>query len=72
MTTCNLCGVEVRWAYSRETNTAGLRRNVRLDNVPSIKGPHRFREVSYDPLIVEAVDERFEGTAYAIHECGRT
>lgn len=44
---------------------------VRLDGIPSIKGPNRFREVSYAPLTVEPVSDSYEGSAYPRHECGR-
>ena len=44
---------------------------MRLDNIPTIKGPNRFREVSYDPLIVEPVSDGYEGSAYARHNCRR-
>lgn len=69
MSYCNLCGAEIRWANTRQTNSSGHRQNVRLDNIPSIKGPNRFREVSYDPLIVEPVSESYEGSAYQRHNC---
>lgn len=69
MTTCNHCGAEIRWANTQEANTAGQRKLIRLDNIPTIVGPNRFREVSYDPLVVEPVSASYEGSAYKRHDC---
>lgn len=65
MPACSLCGVEVRWAETRQ----GTR--VKLERIPAAAGPNRYREVSYQPLQVEAVTETAACLAYPEHNCQR-
>lgn len=63
MSDCPRCGISIRFAQT----TSGAR--VKIENLPSIRGPDRFREVSYEPLVVEAVDPDAEVSAYPLHDC---
>lgn len=63
MSDCSRCGVTVRFARTQR----GVR--VKIDNLPTTKGPGRYREVSYNPLIVEPVDPNEDVVAYPAHDC---
>lgn len=65
MASCSRCGVTIRWAESPNGR-------VKLDNLPSMMGPNRFRETGYEPLTVEPVDQKAQVLAYKKHDCGGT
>lgn len=73
MASCHRCGVTIRWAEV-SVETAGITQisRIALDNLPSMRGPDRFREVGYNPLRVEPVGPSDDVIAYAKHDCGGT
>lgn len=60
------CGAPIQWARDPEGN------KIKLDKLPSMAGPDRFREVGYNPLRVEPVAPTDSVSAYPRHDCERT
>lgn len=62
---CTRCGTDTRWARIEGTDE-----RIQLENLPSYVGPDRYREVSYQPLVVEPIPTN-DGVGYVQHDCQR-